>query len=446
MIDRLEAIRVPPHSSESEQAVLGALMLNENALSKITGIVREEDFYRKDHRLIFRAILDLDTKGQPYDCVTLGEWFEVNGLAEVVGGSNYVLKLANNTASAANVVAYANIVRQKSVLRSAIDIGTELAGDGFEAAGRDPQEILDAAILRLMSLQRIDTQVEFSAKQAAKRAFDELTEAHVNGGAPRAIPTGLTDLDKILGGLHPGDLIVIGARAAMGKTALLSNMAQHAGKSHSVGIVSGEQPVAQIASRMVAASSRVPATQFRTGQFHDEEWVRVTDGFTRLAASRMWFLDRSSPSVAEVARVARKWKQQHGIEALYIDYLQRLEAPGERRWESVGAAVKGLKNLARDLDIPVVVLAQVSRQVETGGKGREPRLGDLADSSEVEKEADQVLMLYREEYYNPDTENKGVAKIIIEKNRHGPTGYVEVSWIGQTMRFENLDRYGNYAA
>jgi replicative DNA helicase len=168
---------------------------------------------------------------------------------------------------------------------------------------------------------------------------------------------------------------------------------------------------------------------------------------TDMAKSRMWILDRSSPSIAEVQRVARRWKQQHAIEALYVDYLQRLEAPGERRWESVGAAAKGLKNLARDLDIPVIVLAQVSRQVESGGRGREPRLGDLSDSSEIEKEADQVLMLYRDEYYNEDSEKKGVAKVIIEKNRHGPTGYVEVAFNAETMRFGDLARqYEDIAA
>jgi replicative DNA helicase len=226
---------------------------------------------------------------------------------------------------------------------------------------------------------------------------------------------------------------------------MLTGLALHATrKGKPVGLISGEQPAEQIASRMMALAGNVDATKFRTGMFEEWEWPKVTDAFTELSKAPMWILDRSSPSITEVQRVARRWKQQHGIEALYVDYLQRLEAPGERRWESVGAAVRGLKNLARDLNIPIIVLAQVSRQVESGGKGRAPRLGDLSDSSEIEKEADQVLMLFREEYYEENSAKKGIAKIIIEKNRHGQTGFIEVAWIGQTMRFADLDR--GYAA
>jgi len=435
----MNALRVPPHSIDSEQAVLGGLMLDERAWERIADKLNEDDFYRKDHRLIYRAIGDLAAKNQPVDAVTMGEWFEANGLAELVGGSNYVLQLANSTPSAANIGAYAKIVRDKATLRRLIDVANDLAGDGFDPSGRDPQEIIDTAVVRLMSMQHDDRNVEYTARQAAKKAYEALAAASLNGGALNTVPTGLADLDRILGGLHPGDFVVIGARASMGKTAFLVNAALHAAcGGFPVGVISGEQPADQMASRMMALAGDVRATKFRTGQFEEHEWPRVTAAMTKVAGAPIWFLDRSSPSIAEVQRVARRWKKQHGIRALYVDYLQRLQAPGERRWESVGAAAKGLKDLARDLEIPVVVLAQVSRQVEVGGKGREPRLGDLSDSSEIEKEADQVLMLYREEYYQPDTPKKGIAKIIVEKNRHGPTGFVEVAWIGETMRFGNL--------
>jgi replicative DNA helicase len=435
---RLDSIRVPPHSVDAEQAVLGGLMLSQSALDRIASVITEADFYRKDHRLIFRAISELDAKGQPYDAVTLGDWFDANHLAETVGGSNYVIQLANNTPGAANIVAHAQIVRDKSLLRQIIDAGSEIAGDGFAPEGRSAQEILDATILRLMAMQRIETQAEYTAKQAVKKAYDAMTAAHLNGGALNTIPTGLIDLDKLLGGFHPGDLIVIGARAAMGKTAMLTGLALHAArKNKPVGLISGEQPAEQMAARMMALSGNVEATKFRTGMFEEWEWPHVTRAFSEVTKLPIWILDRSSPSIAEVQRVARRWKQQNGIEALYVDYLQRLEAPGERRWESVGVAVRGLKNLARDLAIPVIVLAQVSRQVETR-KVPEPRMGDLSDSSEIEKESDQVLMLYRDEYYNPDSDKKGIAKIIIEKNRHGQTGFIEVAWIGSTMRFTNL--------
>lgn len=430
-------LRVPPHSTDAEQAVLGGIMLDPKALERALAVITENDFYRKDHRLIFRAICELDAKNQPYDAVTLGEWFEANHLAEVVGGSAYVVQLANNTPGASNIAAHARIVREKSMLRQMIELGNSLVGEGFAPEGRAPQEILDEKILRLMALQRLDDQTEFTGKQAAKKAYDAMVEAHTYGGARNTVPSGLSDLDKPLGGFHPGDLIVVGARAAMGKTAFLANAALFAAKKgHAVGIISGEQPAEQMAARMMALSGNVAATKFRTGQFEEHEWPRVSDAFATLAKARIWFLDRSSPSVAEVQRVARRWKQQHAIEALYIDYLQRLEAPGERRWESVGAAAKGLKNLARDLSIPVVVLAQVSRQVEQR-TNHKPRMGDLSDSSEIEKEADQVLMLYREGYYDDEAE-QGIAEIIVEKNRHGATGAIKVSWHGETMRFADL--------
>lgn len=431
--------RVLPHSIDAEQAVLGGLMLDERAWERIADKLNEDDFYRKDHGLIFRAIGELSAKNQPVDAVTMGEWFESNGVADLVGGSSYVLQLANSTPGASAVVHYAKIVRDKATLRRLIDVASDLSGDGFDANGRDPQEIIDAAVVRLMGMQRVTALVEFSAKQVANMAFDDLAAAHMNGGALSTVPTGLADIDDKLGGLHAGDLIVVGARAAMGKTALLNCIALHAAtKGHAVGIISGEQPAKQMAARMMAIAGNVRATKFRTGQIEEHEWPRVTGAVTTLAQARMWFLDRSSPTIAEVQRVARRWKQQYGIEALYVDYLQRLQAPGERRWESVGNAARGLKDLARDLNIPVLVLAQVSRQVETGGKGREPRLGDLSDSSEIEKEADQVLMIYRDEYYKADSNKRGVAKIIIEKNRHGPTGFVEVAWIGDTMKFADL--------
>lgn len=434
-------MRTMPAAIDAEQSVLGGLMLDPRALERVLAELSEADFFRKDHRAIFRAIVELDSRNQPYDSVTLADWFETNKLSELVGGSSYVIELANATPSAANIAAYAKIVREKSVLRQIIDAGTQIAGDGFDPAGRSPAEILDATILRLMGMQRHDSQVEFTAKQAAKRAYDLMVEAHTLGGPPNCVPSGLCDLDEMLGGFHPGDLIVIGARAAMGKTAFLTNAALFAArKGKAVGLISGEQPADQVAARMLALTGNISAKKFRTGKIDEAEWPSVTNAFTEVAKARMWILDRSSPSIAEVQRVARRWKQLHGIEALYIDYLQRLEAPGERRWESVGAAAKGLKNLARDLHVPVVVLAQVSRSVESGGRGREPRMGDLSDSSEIEKEADQILMLYRDEYYNQESDQKGIAKIIVEKNRHGATGFIEAAWIAETMRFADLSK------
>lgn len=446
-----EGLRIPPHSIESEQSVLGGLMLKPSALESVAAALSENDFYRRDHRIIWRAIVDLDGKGQPFDAVTLGEWFQTQRMADLVGGASYIIELANTTPSAANILAYAKIVRGKAMLRALVDAGTELASDAFNA--EDGQGLLDAAIGRLMAMQRAETRCEYTLKQAASIAWREAAAAYERKGALAGITTGLTDLDEQLGGLHPGDLIVVGARPSMGKTAMLFGMSFAAAeKGFANGIISGEQPANQLGARMLSAASRVPGNSFRTGRFHEEEWPRLTHGIERLAALPIWILDRGSPSIAEIQRVSRRWKQQHGIKALYVDYIQRISGSGDRRHEVIGETCRGLKSLARDLEIPIVALSQVNREVEKR-KPPIPRMGDLSDSSEIEKEADVVITIYREDYYNPDTNKRGVAQLTVDKNRHGPTGFIEVLWRAETMTFENYadedtfaDRYGRAAA
>jgi replicative DNA helicase len=433
--------------------VLGALMLRPSVLEAVAAVIDESDFYRRDHRTIWRAIVELDAKGQPFDAVTLGEWFESQGRHELdlVGGTSYVIDLANTTPSAANVLHYARIVREKSILRSVIDVGTELAGDAFAATSAEG--MLDGAIAKLMALHRSESRCEFTLKQAASIAWREAAAAHERKGALAGITTGLRDVDDQLGGLHAGDFIVIGARPSMGKTAMLFGMSYAAAANeHPNGIISGEQPANQLGARMLSAASRVPGNAFRTGRFADEEWPRLTSGIEKLAALPVWILDRGAPSIGEVQRIARRWKQQHGIKALYVDYIQRLTGKGERRNEVVADTCRGLKSLARDLDIAVVALSQVNREVEKRHPPI-PRMADLSDSSEIEKEADTVITIYREDYYKPDTERKGIAQLTIDKNRHGPTGFVEVLWRAETMTFENYAdedtfarRYGREAA
>jgi replicative DNA helicase len=428
-------LRVPPCSVESEQAVLGGLMLKPSALESVAAVLSETDFYRRDHRVIWRAIEQLDAKGQPFDCVTMAEWFASEGVSDLVNPS-YIIELTNTTPSAANVLAYARIVREKSMLRMLIDAGTELAGEAFDTSG-DAQGLLDSWIVRLMGLQRQEARCEFTLKQAASLAWQDAAAAYERKGALAGITTGLIDLDEQLGGLHPGDLIVIGARPSMGKTAMLFGMSHAAAEAgFANGIISGEQPANQLGARMLSAASRVPGNAFRTGKFHEEHWPRLTRGIETLATLPIWILDRGSPSIAEVQRTARRWKQQHGIKALYVDYIQRLAGKGERRHEVIGETCRGLKSIARDLEIPVIALSQVNREVE---KRRPPipRMGDLSDSSEIEKEADAVITIYREDYYEPNTKKKGVAQLTVDKNRHGPTGFIEVTWRAETMTFEN---------
>lgn len=431
---RAMGMRIPPHSVEAEQAVLGGLMLAPDKLDTIADKLSEDDFYRKDHRMIWRAISELAFRGQPCDAVTLGEWFESNGLAQMMGGPAYVVELASNTPSAANIAAYAQIIREKSVRRQMIDKATDLVEQSWNAEG-DTAELLDVGISGLMGLQRVETRYEYTLRQAMTMAYKEAQEARERGTIP-GISTGLTMLDRALGGFHDTDLIVIGARPAMGKTALLMNFVVAC--PFPCGIISAEMPVNQVGGRIMSIKSHVPAELMRTGRFEVEHLRKLECGIGELSERICLIYDRSSPTDADVARIARKWIREHGIRVLYLDYAQRIRASkvgkNANRSEKVGEVIRSLKEIARELRIPVVVLAQVGRQAE----GRQPKMGDLSDSSEIEKEADVVITLDRPHEYD-ESQPECLANLSIEKNRHGPTWTIKSAWLPETMRFEDYE-------
>lgn len=431
---RALGVRLPPHAIDAEQAVLGGLMLAPDRMETVSERLAEADFYRADHRAIFRAMLELTGRGQPVDAVTLGDWFESNGLGEMMGGLAYTVELANSTPSAANILAYAQIVREKSTLRKLIDRATILLESAYAQDG-NAVDLVDANIAALMAMQKTEARAEYTLRQAMTMAYQEAQAARERGGEIPGIRTGLTRLDKALGGWHDGDLIVIGARPAMGKTALLLNFV--AACPFACGIISAEQPATQIAARIMSIKSRVSAELMRTGRFEVDDLRRLEHAVADLADRTCLIYDRSAPTIADVSRMARKWMQQSRIRALFVDYTQRIEAvktsKNANKSERVGEVIRGLKNLARDLEIPVIALAQVGRQAD----GRQPTMGDLSDSSEIEKEADQVITLDRPSEYD-DNASQGVATLSIEKNRHGPTGKMDVAWIAESMRFEDL--------
>ncbi|HEU4562014.1 MAG TPA: replicative DNA helicase [Longimicrobium sp.] len=433
--ERHDAIRVPPASVEAEQSVLGGLMLAPEALAKIP--LADDDFYRRDHQLIFRAITELDRKGQPFDAVTLGEWFEAQGLAEQVAGGAYLIELVSNTPSAANITAYARIVRDKSILRRLIQVATGLVNSAFN--GDESSALVDSGIGELMALAKQESRHEHTLKDAVNLAFDDMIAANEAGDALRGVTTGFKRPDDRLGGFHKGDLIVIGARPAMGKTALLVNMAEAASVAgNGVGFISGEQSAMQIASRIIARASGVAAERLRSGDIEDSEWARLTETVRGLMARNFHILDRSAPTMDEVRRTARKWKQEHKIGALYVDYAQRIRVPkASNRVEEVAEVARSLKEVARDLDIPVICLAQVVKNVDTRDDKR-PGMSDLANSDELVREADLIAMLYRDEVYNEESPFKGVAELNVEKNRHGPCGAFKLAWLAETMRFGDL--------
>lgn len=436
----MEALRVPPQSIEAEQAVLGGVMLVPAALEHASEIVAESDFYTQAHRLIWRTITELDAHGKPFDAVTMMEHLTAKRLVDQVGGMSYVLALVNNTPSASAVRHWARIVRSKSQLREIITEATLAASSAYEP-GASPA-LLDDLIQRLLRLQRHDEAAEFTIKQAEAAAFQDANAAYERGGAISGISTGFVDIDEQIGGWSDGDFNIIGARPGMGKTSLMlccTLTAAELGKS--AGVISAEMSAPQLGARMLAISGRVNARGFRTGKFHDEEWGRIVTATGRDASLPIRILDRSRPSIDEVRRVATRWKKQHGLQILFVDYLQRITAKGEKRNERIGEVAVGLKTLARDLKIPVVCLAQVGRDVEKRAN-KVPVMADLSDSGEIEKEADQVAFLYRGSYYDPNVASPTDAELHIDKNRHGPCGKVDLTWIAQSMRYVNHDPSG----
>lgn len=443
--DRIEHLRVPPNSVDAEQAVLGGLMLVPEKVSAVASKLSPDDFYRRDHRLIYEAILGLEAKGKPFDVVTLGEWFDGSGAAEKIGGSSYLIELAMTTPSAANIEYHADIVRTKATMRRAIAIGTELVNGGF--TGNDGA--VDTAIRELMELAKVEQRCEYSMRDALRLAWADAEEAYKSQGALRGVPSGFIDVDRRLGGWHKSDLIFIGARPSMGKTALMVNLAEYAAEAgKSVGMISGEQGAMQIGQRTLAMSSRMAAERLRNGDIDDECWGHVSAAMARLRDRTVRIYDRSAPTLDDICRIARKWKQEYGLEVLFVDYLQRIRHPkADNRIDEVSEVARGLKTLARDLEIPVVCLAQVKAIVDTRPGDKRPSLGDIANSDEATREADLIAFLYRDEVYNDDTRDKGIAELNVEKNRHGPTGQFRLRFTGESMRFDNLakDRPDQYA-
>lgn len=431
---KMGTLRIPPHAPDAECNVLGALMIRGELAATVAEKLSESDFYQRRHALIYRALLALSAEGKPCDFVIVSEWLERNGLTQETGGESYLIEIANNTATATNAAIYADIVRERSSRRKVIGLSMQLAAAAYDLGSTD---LIDSAISELMGLQKFDTQHEFTLRQAMSAAYKAAQRAAELDGEIPGIPSGIRKLDEILGGWHPGDLIVIGARPSMGKTALLLNFAV-AGKVP-CGIISAEQPAVQMGARVLSIESKVEANKLRNGKFHADDLQQLAFAVQRLIEKDCMIFDRAAPNIAEVSRMARKWKQQNGIQALFVDYIQRIEGTDrrEKKYERVGEVTRTLKNLARDLDIPVIALCQVGRHVDKE-KDKRPSMGDMSDSSEIEKEADQILTLYRDEVYNPDSEEKGIAEINVEKNRHGPTGFVKCAWLAETMRFKDL--------
>ena len=439
----IDALRVPPHSVDAEQAVLGGLMLSPEAWDKVADRLSEDDFYRKDHRVIFRAIAELSNKSMPCDAVTLGEWFEAQGLADLVGGTAYIVQLANTTPSAANIIAYCDIVREKSVLRQLIDAGTEIASDGFAPDGRSTQEILETAEQRVFRIAEAGSrgrQGFVPMRTAVKDAFAILHHRFENRGTVTGMPTGFTDLDEMTAGLQPSDLIIVAARPAMGKTAFSLNMAEYAAMKtkRAVAVFSMEMSASQLAFRLISSVGRINQQHLRNGDIQEEEWPRVTAAITLLSEAKIFIDDTPALSPSELRARCRRLKREHDLGLIVIDYLQLMQVPGnkENRATEISEISRNLKALAKELNVPVIALSQLNRSLEQR-QDKRPVMADLRESGAIEQDADVIMFIYRDDYYNQDSPDKGLAEIIIGKQRSGPTGSVKLTFLGQYTKFEN---------
>ena len=436
-------LKVPPHSVEAEQAVIGGLLLDNRAWEEIADRVTESDFYRGDHRLIFNAIRSLEEKTQPFDAVTLSEWLEKNGQLEDAGGLAYIGRLAKETPTAANITAYADIVRERSVLRQLIAIGTDIAGSGFNTEGRSSRELVEIAEKRIFEIAEQDMRGRGGfrdIRDLLTKTVEEIDYLFQAEGNITGVPTGFDKFDESTTGLHAGELIIVAGRPSMGKTTFAMNIAENAAIGHKtpVAVFSMEMPGEQLAMRMISSLGRIDQHHIRTGQLTDEDWPRITSAVHMLSEAKLFIDDTPAMSPGEVRARARRIKRKHGLGLVVLDYLQLMQVPGggENRATEISEISRGLKALAKELSVPVIALSQLNRSLEQRTDKR-PIMSDLRESGAIEQDADLIVFIYRDEVYNEDSPDKGMAEIIIAKQRNGPIGKSVLTFLGKYTKFEN---------
>tara|TARA_R110002074_G_scaffold402348_1_gene608414 strand:- start:54769 stop:56163 length:1395 start_codon:yes stop_codon:yes gene_type:complete len=447
--DNEDFLRVPPHSLQAEQSVLGGLMLDNQCWDSVADKVYAEDFYRKDHRLIFDAIADLARRDEPFDLVTISEVLGQSGDLEAVGGLAYLGALANDTPSAANIFSYATIVRQRSVRRQLIHIGNNIADSGFDTEGRDINELLDDAESKVFKIAEQGAKGKKSfepIKDLLGKAVDRITELHENQNTITGVSSGFADLDEMTSGLQPADLIIVAGRPSMGKTSFAMNMAENVAIQSGlpVAVFSMEMPGDSLAMRMMSSLGRIDQHKVRTGQLDDDEWPRMQSSINLLAETKLFIDDTAALSPIEIRARARRLMKEHGqLGLIVLDYLQLMQSPSksESRVAEISDISRSLKALAKELNVPVVALSQLNRNLEQRPNKR-PVMSDLRESGSIEQDADVIIFIYRDEVYNEDSESKGVAEIIIGKQRNGPIGTCRLTFLGQYTRFENYANDG----
>ena len=435
--------RIPPHSVESEQSILGSIILDKDAIITVAETINPSDFYKEAHKIIYESMLSLNSNNEPIDLITLIEELRKEGHLDNIGGISYLTSLSTIVPTTSNVKYYANIVKEKSVMRQLIKASNEIINLGYDAS-TDVQEILNKAEKSIFDISQEKSGDDIQPINAVLQdTFDMIEKLCTEKKEVTGITTGFKDLNKKINGLQRTDLILLAARPAMGKTAFSLNLVQNAALKGdaSVAVFSLEMSKEQLVQRMLSAQSNVELSKIKTGTLGESDWPRIIDGMAVLSEAKIFIDDTPGIKISEIRSKCRRLKIEKGLDLILIDYLQLMEGEGknENRQQEIAKISRSLKILAKELDCPVVALSQLSRSPELR-KDHRPILSDLRESGSIEQDADIVMFLYRDEYYHDDSEKKNIGEVIVAKNRHGETGNVELVWFGQVQKFADKVR------
>lgn len=443
-------VRIPPHDLDAEQATLGSIMLNPNALNEIIDIIQFESFYAEKHRIIFKAMIDLFSQSEPIDLLSLSTSLKNRGQLEQIGGRAYLTDLTNSVPASTNIKHYAKIVYRKALMRKLIEAGEHLATVGFSETDEDVESLMDEAEKRVFSITGDPKGQKFvSIKQVVAETMEEIEKLRESKEGLRGVSTGFPGLDNILAGLQKSDLIILAARPSVGKTTLALDIARNAAVKHGVpvGIFSLEMSAHQLTQRMLAAHARVDAFKLRTGRnLPDNDFMKLSGSLDELSKAPIYIDDQAGNSIVKMKSVARRLKSEFGLGLIVIDYLQLMST--SKNYDSMVNQVteisRSLKGLARELDVPVLALSQLSRAVES--RGGKPRLSDLRDSGSIEQDADVVMFIHREDRAGTrtDAESTGIAEILVEKHRNGPLGKVDLFFDEKNSTFLSIEKNSDY--
>ena len=451
---QMSALKLPPHSVEAEQSLVGGLLLDNSAWDRVADLVSEVDFYRDEHRRIFHHIAKLIEQAKPADVVTVYESLDKSGDAQHVGGLAYLGEVANNTPSASNIRRYAEIVRERAILRKLVTVGDEIAAGALAPAGRDASLILDEAESKILSIRDEGARqnsgfvpIQPVLGQVVER-IQELYDRD-NPAAVTGVPTGLADLDKMTSGLHGTDMIILAGRPGMGKTSFALNIAESVALDAQlpVAIFSMEMPATQLVMRFISSVGRLDQHRLRTGKLNDDEWQRLSYALGKLHEAPIFIDETPGLNPIDLRARARRLHRMHGgkLGLIVIDYLQLMSShkQSDNRTAELSEISRSVKSLAKELNVPIMALSQLNRSLEQRADKR-PMASDLRESGALEQDADIIMFVYRDEIYNPDTQDKGKAELIIAKHRNGPTGMVPMTFIGEYTRFENYVQGAGY--